>query len=181
MIFPDLQTIRRRRIALGINQKELAELAEVSQSLIAKLEKNKLEPSYSIAKKIFTSLDKIEHKKEQKCKDIMTNKLISINKRANVEKASQLLKKHSVDQIPVMDSGKVIGSVSESIVFNKMLETPKEKLFHTKVSEIMEEPFPIINADMPTSVILPLLKVSPAILVSQNKKISGIITKFNLF
>jgi predicted transcriptional regulator len=181
MLFPDLQTIKRRRTNLGINQKELAELAGVSQSLITKLEKNKLEPSYSIAKKIFTSLEKIEHKTEQKCKDIMTKKLISINKNAKVEKASHLLKKYSVDQIPVMDNGKVVGSVSESIVFNRMLEITKKQLFHTKVSEIMEEPFPIINADMPTSVILPLLKVSPAILVSQNKKISGIITKFNLF
>jgi predicted transcriptional regulator len=47
------------------------------------------------------------------------------------------------------------------------------------VTEIMEEPCPIVRADMPASIVLPLLKSSEAILVSRKENIVGIITKAN--
>ena len=109
MLFPDLSSIKIRRKRLGLGQKELASLSSVSQSLIAKLEKGKLEPSYSIARNIFDTLDRLEHKQEKKCKDIMTPKLIFVKKSDKIEKASDLMKKNSIDQIPVLESERLIG------------------------------------------------------------------------
>jgi len=180
MLFPELFSVKTRRKRIGINQKELADIAGVSQSLIAKLEKEKLEPSYSVARKIFNTLDKLEHQQEKKCRDIMTKKVISVKKTDKIEKASEILKKNVIDQAPVLDRNHVIGSISESIIFNKLLNIDKKKLFSMKTEEIMKEPFPIVSADMPVSVILPLLKTTEAVLVKENKKLSGIITKANL-
>ena len=63
MIFPDINTIQAKRQKLGIKQKELAQLSRVSQSMIAKLEKQRIEPSYSVAKRIFLTLENLNHKK----------------------------------------------------------------------------------------------------------------------
>ena len=46
----ELNEISRLRKQLGLTQAELAKLSGVSQSLIAKLEAGKIEPSYSKAK-----------------------------------------------------------------------------------------------------------------------------------
>lgn len=179
-MFPELNSIRIRRQRTGIKQSELANLSGVSQSLIAKLEKGKLEPSYSIAVKIFRVLDSLEHKNEKKCREIMTKGLIFVKKGEKVEKASELMKKNSIDQLPVLDGKIVIGSVSESLIFNKIMEKGKKEVLGKKAEEIMKEPFPIVNADMPVSLALPILKAEDAIIISENSKMIGIITRANL-
>ena len=179
-MFPDLSAIRIRRQKLGLKQNELAELAQVSQSLIAKLEKAKLEPSYPIAVKIFSALDSREHKNEKKCKDIMTKKVIMIKSTCKIGQASEIMKKNSIDQLPISQGKNIIGSISESLIFSKIMEEGKNKILKKSVSDIMDEPFPILSSDMPISLALPILKTEPAILISENRKIIGIITKANL-
>lgn len=181
MIFPEIHTIKTRRQKLGINQKELSTLSSTSQSLIAKLEAGKLNPSYEIVKNIFMALDSLEHKKERKCGEIMVS-VITIEKSETIGKAIELMKKHSISQLPVIDKKEIVGSISESNVYNNILEgKEKNTLFKMKVEEIMDEPFPIINADYPISVAIPLLKSSEAILVKEKNILKGIITKSNLF
>ena len=180
-MFEELSSIKTRRQKLGLKQNQLAELAGVSQSLIAKLEKGKIEPSYSIAMKIFSVLDQQENKNEKKCGDIMTKKLLSVKKCDKISRASEIMKRNSVDQLPVLQGNLVIGSISESLIFSKiMLGIDKKKLLNQKVEEIMSNPYPIVNANMPLSIALPILKTEDAILVSENRKLVGIITKNNL-
>jgi len=180
MLFPDLQNIKTRRQNLGLGQKELASLSQVSQSLIAKLEKGKIEPSYGIAKKIFLVLEGLEHKKERKCNEVMTKKIVFVKPRDKINHASDVMKKHFIDQLPVLENKRVVGSISESIIFNRLLDTPKNKLFNMHIEEIMKEPYPIVNSNMPLSVVLPLLKSSDALLVLEGKELKGIITRSNL-
>jgi len=52
-MLPELSEIKARRKQLGITQEELAELAEVSQSLIAKIENSSIIPTYDRVKRIF--------------------------------------------------------------------------------------------------------------------------------
>lgn len=179
-MFEDLSSIKTRRLRLGLKQNQLAELANVSQSLIAKLEKSKLEPSYSIAIKIFQTLESLEHKKEKKCSEVMTTKVLGVKPNDKISKVSEIMKKHSVDQLPVIRGHQVVGSISESLIFTKMLEEDKKELLDMKVEKIMSNPYPMVNTDMPLSSILPMLKTEDAILVSENRKIVGIITKNNL-
>ena len=69
---PLLKTIIRRRKVLDLTQAKLAKLAGVSQSLIAKVESGKIDPSYSKVMKILETLDRIEKEEQVKAKDIMT-------------------------------------------------------------------------------------------------------------
>ena len=47
-MFPNISEIKKRRKKLEITQTQLAVHANVSQSMIAKIESNMIEPSYAI-------------------------------------------------------------------------------------------------------------------------------------
>ena len=102
-MLPSLEEIKKRRKVLGLTQTQLAKEAGVSQSLIAKLEVGKLEPTYTNAKKIFFVLDKLENKSSKKAKDIMSNKIIKIESKDQVRNAIKLMKKNNISQLPVFD------------------------------------------------------------------------------
>lgn len=181
MIFPELGSIKIRRQKLGIKQKELADMTKTSQSLIAKIESEKLNPSYGIIKRIFMTLDSLEYKTEKKLAEVMIKHLISLQKNEKIKKAIEIMKKNSISQLPVFNGKEVVGSISESIIYNKVLEGYSRKtLDNMQIGEIMGEGFPIVRADFPISTVIPLLKSSEAILLTEKGKIVGIITKSNL-
>ncbi len=181
MLFPDINTIKTRRQRLGIKQKELAKHSGVSQSLIAKLESGKIEPSYSIIKNIFSALDSFQNKGERTCGEAMIKSVLTVKSTDSIEKASHILKSKGISQIPVLSGKAVVGSISESAILNSLLEFPKKELFKKQVKEIMESPFPIVSAETPLSSILPLLKTNSAVLVSDKQRIAGIITRSDVF
>lgn len=179
-MFPDIKEIKQRRMKLGLKQQELAEKAHVSQSLIAKLESEKIQPSYESVKKIFETLNNLEEKKEQKCHEIMKKNVISIEKNDSVENAARKMRKHEISQLPVLNRGKVIGSIGEGTILaliDKGIE--KKRLFSMNVGEVMEEPFPVVSKEISVKSIISLLKNSP-VLVSDKGRVAGIITKADL-
>lgn len=180
MLFPDLKNIKLRRLRSGIGQKDLARLSNVSQSLIAKLEAGKIEPSYNVVVRIFLVLENIEHSSERKCFEIMTKKVISVSKDEKVAKVAELMKKNSISQLPVMEGNVIVGSISENLIFSKLLECSKKTLCVKTVGEIMVESYPVVSGEMPVSVVLPMLKSTEAILIKGKKELEGIITKANL-
>lgn len=181
--FPRLKEVRERREALNLTQEELARKSGVSQSTIAKIESQSINPSYEIMRKIFTTLQRVETEREKKvkAKDVMTEEIISVQKDEKMKEAVTAMKKHGYSQLPVLEGKKCVGSISESSVLN--LVTQEEKLngiYEMKVKELMEDAFPRISMDTPLSIVMSLLSHSPAILVTQRGKIVGIITKADL-
>jgi len=66
-----LQDIRRLRKQHDISQTALAKEAGVSQSLIAKIETNRAEPSYSNAMSIFSALENLRESAQGTAKEYM--------------------------------------------------------------------------------------------------------------
>jgi len=175
MIFPDTNIIRIKRKALNLTQPQLAKECGISQSLIAKIESGKTEASYNKIKRIFETLDRLSLKHEKKAEDIMSKKVVFVRADETVRSASTKMKENSISQLPVFSGNKVIGSISESGIIDRM--TDSKDIFKKHVKDILEECFPTVNKNMPIRALISMLKESRAILVSDNSRIIGIISK----
>ena len=82
-MLPRLEEISKRRRLLGLSQKHLARLAGVSQSMIAKIEAGKTEPSYLKTKAIFRVLDKMQKEKEPHARDLLQPKVVGVDEDLN--------------------------------------------------------------------------------------------------
>lgn len=106
------------------------------------------------------------------------SKLVSIPLGVTVEEAVNLMREHDISQVPVMEGGEVVGSMSEARILDILVSDPAAK--RKPVAEYMEKPFPVISEDASlTEVAHHMDHQTPAILV---KQIHGfdIITKSDL-
>ncbi|RLI08730.1 transcriptional regulator [Candidatus Bathyarchaeota archaeon] len=180
-MLPTLETIAARRRRLGLTQTELAELAGVSQSYIAKLEARKIEPSYSRVKAILEALQRLEQKQETKASEIMTPEVVGVQVRDPVQRAVALMREHGYSQLPVFDSERSVGSVSEGTLIDKIVNGREgPSITGRPISEIMDDAFPQVSEDAPVSLLTSLLRIYPAVLVSSKGRITGIVTKADL-
>ncbi|MDQ3180315.1 MAG: pyridoxal-phosphate dependent enzyme [Acidobacteriota bacterium] len=82
---------------------------------------------------------------------------------------------NGVTQLPVLENNKSVGSLRESRVLTKLLEN--RDLFTATVSEVMDESFPVLDVDASFNEIKAELQKSPAVLIEDFKRITGIITR----
>lgn len=175
-----LKDIQKMRKALGLTQSDLARLSGVSQSLIAKIEAGRIDPSFSKAMAIFRALQKLQLKNSKKVGSVMTKKVVSVDAEASVSEVVKLMHKYAISQMPVLSKDEVIGSVSEKVLIKKLAEENPRILFNKKVKEVMEPPFPTVNEDTPIDLIIPMLNFYSAVLVMEGRSIVGIVTRADL-
>ena len=171
----ELSEIKKIRKSLGLTQTDLAKRANVSQSIIAKIESGKIDPTFTKTKKIFETLNDLENKEEIKAEELMNKKIVSLAPDDNIKGSIKKIKKFGISQMPVIDDYKIIGLVSESTLLNALMDK-KGKY----VSDIMEETPPIVSKKASIKVVSNLLRHYPAVLVSESGKLVGLITKADL-
>jgi cystathionine beta-synthase len=105
--------------------------------------------------------------------------VISVGLGATVRQALRLMSMHDVSQLPVMDGADCVGSVSDWSLSARSLENTK--LLDSTVSDVMDSPFPIVDANLPVDAVVKLLsKSSPAILVREDESVQGIVTRSDM-
>jgi cystathionine beta-synthase len=105
--------------------------------------------------------------------------IVSVAPGASVRQALRLMSLHDVSQLPVMDGGNCVGSVSEWSLSARGLEN--SKLLDAAVSEVMDAPFPVVDAGQPVDAVATLLsKANPAVLVRSGGSVSGIVTRSDM-
>jgi cystathionine beta-synthase len=70
------------------------------------------------------------------------SKLTVIEKNASIGEAVAMMDKNGIDQMPVVDGGDFVGSLSDGKVLKTLLEKPEMKSH--PVAEIMDAPFPFV-------------------------------------
>jgi len=165
--------LKKLRNKAGLTQRELAKLAGVSQAHIAKIERGRVDPRLSTVNKI---LQVLTAGKGKKCGEIMTEKVISTEPEERILKVSKLMIEHAISQVPVMEEGKCIGTVTEESIIRNLGSTIAEE----RVRKVMQSPLPSVPEDTDISLISPLLEHQSGLLVIREGDVVGIITRSDL-
>ena len=171
----ELSEIKKIRKNLGLTQTELARRANVSQSLITKIESGKIDPTFTKTKKIFETLNDLEKKEEIKAEEVMNKRIISATPNEDIKNSISKMKKFNISQMPVIEDHKAIGLISESTLLDALMDKKGKKIV-----DIMEESPPTVSKTASIRVISSLLHHYPMVLVSESGKLIGLITKADL-
>lgn len=177
---PTPEGLKKRRKQLGITQAELAEKAKVSQPLIARIEAGEVDPRLSTVARIVDALSREGAVRGVPARKIMKSPVIFISPESTLKEASNLMERHGISQIPVVEKGKQIGSVSEEQVIREISYTRRRKGSEKRVEEVIRGNFPTVNPDTDIRVISGLMEGSSAVLVVERGEIKGIITRADL-
>ena len=180
-MLPSIDEVAKKRRVMGLTQQKLARLAGVSQSLIAKLESQKIDPSYTKVKAIFDALERLQSETEVRADAVFHNEVIGVQKSDPVSKAVQTMADYGYSQLPVFDGEHAVGSISEKTIIEKVSAGKNlSEVSKLPVGDVMEEAFPQVGEDAPLPLISNLLQVYSAVLISTKGKVVGIVTKADL-
>ncbi len=104
--------------------------------------------------------------------------LLSVEVTASAREAIATMNRSGVSQLPVFDKGHLVGSLTESALFQRTVETPD--VMELTVGALIEPPFPTVGPDEDVYEVMKLLKSAPAVLVREGDKYLGIATRFDV-
>lgn len=105
-------------------------------------------------------------------------RLVVSQKNDTVKDAIHLMNQKGVSQIPVVEDGQVVGSITDSKLLSKIIENPELK--DAKVSEVMETSMKFVALDSTLDVLSSMLEKEKAVLVRDDKHQIHIVTKHDL-
>ena len=106
-------------------------------------------------------------------------KLITANGDQTVAEAVELMKQYDIEHIPVMQDEKLVGSISESGLFQKLFANPEIK--NEKIEAVLENTFPIVSFDTAVEKLGTLInKENGAVLAKDESGDYHIVTKYDV-
>ena len=105
--------------------------------------------------------------------------LVSVAPAASVRQALNLMSTYGISQVPVIAGDDCVGSVTEGPVIARALQDAK--LLERAVSDVMQPPFPVVDAALPIERLNTLLShETQAALVRKDGRLAGIVTRYDV-
>ncbi|MEO7970648.1 MAG: cysteine synthase [bacterium] len=104
--------------------------------------------------------------------------LVWVSPADKVSDALAKMNELGLTQLPVLEEGKPVGSLRENRALAKVVRN--RHLLESPVSEVMEESFPTVDVDASAYDVTHHLQASPAVLVEEYGRITGIITRHDV-
>jgi cystathionine beta-synthase len=124
-----------------------------------------------LAKEAKTALDLIENHKNER--------LITADANQTVAEAIHKMTKFNISQIPVVDNGSFVGSLSDNHLLAQLTENPELK--SKKVEEVMQKSFPFVEGTTSMEAVSKMVdKSNAAVLVKMGDGKVHIITKHDI-
>ena len=101
--------------------------------------------------------------------------LIFVSPEETVGAALTIMNDSGVTQMPVMEEYNSVGSLRESHILQKLVQN--RDLLDAKVKDVMDKSFPTVDVDASFKEIKSKLHKSPAVLIENFNRITGIITR----
>lgn len=174
MELPTPEDLRQRRTELGLTQSELADRADVSQPLIARIEGGDVDPRLSTLRRIVAALEAAESD-VVRAADLMHSDVVSVSPTDTVADAAQKMAEEAYSQLAVIQSGTPVGSISQSDLVHLDSEARDES-----VENHMSESFPTVSKDATLDEISNLLEHYKAVMITEAGNTVGIITEADL-
>jgi cystathionine beta-synthase len=105
--------------------------------------------------------------------------LVTIEPEQTVARAIELMKEFDIENLPVMNGEGIIGSVSESGLFNKIISNPD--ITGQPIKSVMEKAYPLVAFDTPLERLGKLItKENGAVLSKDDSGNLHIVTKYDI-
>ncbi len=105
--------------------------------------------------------------------------LLAVRRGEPARRALDLIERHDVTQVPVMDGEEVVGTVYDGDLLRRALQDPAA--LDRPVERVMSDPLPRVESTVPAGEVSRVLANStPAVLVSDGGHVVGILTRFDM-
>lgn len=169
------------RKRMGLTQSELAKKSGVSQSLIAKIEGGQLDPSFSKLQALSRALEATNGAAPMTAERLMNRGVVLMYATEPVGQAIDHMGRHAISQLPVFDEGVLVGTVTESSLLAYVGQHRGEAdALQAPVRAVMTPALPQVAPETAVDALVSLLELFPAVLVTSNGRIQGIVTKADL-
>ena len=175
MDLPTPEDLRERRTELGLTQSDLAEHADVSQPLIARIEGGDVDPRLSTLRRIVNALQEAEGGL-LRASDLMHSPVVSVEPDASVHETTELMDEKSYSQLPVIRDGIPQGLISTSVIRQRS----EDNVGELPVAEVMHESITTVEPDATIDAIDAHLDHNDAVLVVEGGQTVGIITEADI-
>ena len=187
MELPTPEDLRDRRDTVGLTQAELAERADVSQPLIARIEGGDVDPRLSTLRGIVNALEAAESSL-LRAKDLMNSPVVSVRPDTSTGEAVDLMTEKGYSQVPVVRDGTPQGLISlGDIIAPQGLISLGDIIDHSgdgggelPVVKVMSEEQKTVEPDTLLDAFKTHLYHSDAVLVVDGGETVGIITETDL-
>ncbi len=105
--------------------------------------------------------------------------LVFVEPAATARSALELITRHDISQLPVCEGNRCVGALAESTLMARVIEDPA--ILSAPVSTLMDAPLPEVDARAHMeSVGRMLTRQTPAVLVREGDRLTGIITRYDV-
>ncbi|MFB6172228.1 MAG: CBS domain-containing protein [Haloarculaceae archaeon] len=164
----------RRKNDLDLTQSELAEMAGVSQPLIARIEGGDVDPRLSTLRRIVNALNEAEGS-IKRAEDIMNRDVAAVRRDDSVASAIDIMGEEGFSQLPVVDEGGTpVGLISNGDIRLRRGDADLDSL---PIAEVMSESYTTVGRTANLEEINDYLNHQDAVIVKENDEMVGIITE----
>jgi predicted transcriptional regulator len=171
MELPTPADLRERRNELDLTQSELAERADVSQPLIARIEGGDVDPRLSTLRRIVNALEEAEGG-ILRAEDLMHSPVYGIEPDDSIKFAIETMNQEGYSQLPVIRDDYPVGIVSLGDVRNVDAEDPGD----LPITDVMRESITTVTRETTLDEVDTHLDHHDAVIVIENGEMVGIIT-----
>ncbi|WP_324662017.1 CBS domain-containing protein [Haloarcula sediminis] len=175
MDLPTPEDLRERRNELDLTQSELAEHADVSQPLIARIEGGDVDPRLSTLRRIVNALDEAEGG-IIRARDVMNSPVVSVEPDDSVHQSKELMDEKGYSQVPVIRDGSPQGLIGNSAIRQR----PEENVGELPVAEVMHESIATVEPDATIDEVDAYLNHNAAVMVVEGGRTVGVITEADI-
>jgi cystathionine beta-synthase len=109
-----------------------------------------------------------------------TKRLITAQPDQTVAEAFELMQKYNIENLPVLKDGEVVGAISESGLFSRMMNNGSD-IKSKKIGELLEKTYPIVSFDTPLERLSTLItRENGAVLGKDESGNYHIVTKYDV-